>query len=49
LKDEGEDIRVHVMPFNDAFDMVMRGACRVMPLITAILWLAQYRNRDLVS
>jgi nudix-type nucleoside diphosphatase (YffH/AdpP family) len=49
LKDEGEDIRVHVIPFSDAFDMVMRGACRVMPLITAILWLAQYRNRDLVS
>jgi len=49
LKDEGEDIRVHIMSFSDAFDMVMRGACRFMPLITAILWLAQYRNRDLVS
>lgn len=46
---EGEDIRTHVMPFDQAFDMVMSGACRVLPLTTAILWLAQYRARDLVS
>ena len=49
LAGEGEDIQTHVMSFQEAFDMVRAGSCRVLPLTTALLWLAHHRNGDLVS
>jgi ADP-ribose pyrophosphatase len=49
LQNEGEDIRTHIMSFDAAMELVMTGQCRVLPLTTALLWLAQYRNHDLVS
>jgi ADP-ribose pyrophosphatase len=42
--DEGEDIRPVSVSFDWAFDFVMSGKCRVVPLTAAILWLDHYRR-----
>jgi nudix-type nucleoside diphosphatase (YffH/AdpP family) len=42
--DEGEDIRPKAVSFDWAFDFVMSGKCRVVPLTAAILWLDHYRR-----
>jgi len=44
--DEGEDIRPVSVSFDWAFDFVMSGKCRVVPLTAAILWLDHYRRID---
>lgn len=39
LKEEGEDIRVHVVPFSDAYEMVEDGRIANAPAVIAIQWL----------
>lgn len=41
---ESENIRSHVISFDDAMAMFARGELRVVPLVTALLWLAQHRD-----
>lgn len=44
LAAESENIRSHVMSFDDAMAMFARGQLRVVPLVTALLWLALHRD-----
>lgn len=43
--EEGEDIRVHVVPFEQAMDMVTTGAIHAAMPIIALQWLALNRER----
>lgn len=43
--EEGEDIRVHVLPFGHAMAMVDRGEIRAANSLIALLWLARGRAR----
>lgn len=45
LADEGEDILVHVLPFEQALDMVEEGAINNAMGIIALQWLALNRDR----
>lgn len=44
LDTESENIRSHVLSFDAAMGMLERGEIRVIPLITALLWLARHRE-----
>jgi ADP-ribose pyrophosphatase len=46
LEEEGEDIRVEVVPFEDAYDMLQQGRIESAISVVAIQWLAL--NRDWV-
>ena len=39
LKEEGEDIKVHVVPFSEAYEMVEDGRIANAPAVIAIQWL----------
>lgn len=45
LDAEAEDIRAHVLPFDDLMAAVESGEAETGPLILAVLWLAQARGR----
>ena len=45
LADEGEDIKVHVLNAQEAFDLVVSGAVNSSPAIIALQWLELNRNR----
>lgn len=45
LESEHEDIRSHVMPFDDLMDMVTGMQAANAPLVLAALWLARHRER----
>jgi ADP-ribose pyrophosphatase len=45
LADEGEDIKVHVLNAQEAFDLVVSGAINSSPAIIALQWLELNRNR----
>jgi len=45
LEDEDEDIRSHVMSFDDLMMRVDAHEIRVEPLLTCALWLARHRDR----
>lgn len=44
LESESEDLRLHVLPFDDAFALIDTGEANMGALITMLLWLS--RNRD---
>lgn len=45
LASEHEDLRLHVLPFEQALGLVTTGEITVGPLITMLFWLAQNRDR----
>ena len=45
LASESEDLRLHVLPFDDAFALVETGEANMGALITMLLWLSQNRDR----
>lgn len=45
LASEQEDIRVHVLPFGQAFAMIEDGSARNAPLILSLQWLSAHRER----
>ncbi len=45
LPEEHEDLRLHVLPFDDAFALIQSGEAQVGPLIAMLLWLAANRAR----
>jgi ADP-ribose pyrophosphatase len=45
LAEEDEDIKVHVLAFEDAYDMVKTGVINNAPAIMAMQWLALNRER----
>jgi len=45
LADEGEDIKVHVLSAQDAFDLVVSGAINSSPAIIGLQWLELNRSR----
>lgn len=45
LASEQEDIRSHVLPFNEAMDLLDRGEITAIPLASMLLWLARWRQR----
>jgi ADP-ribose pyrophosphatase len=45
LDEEGEDLRLHVMPFDAAMALVESGEINAGPLITMLFWLARARER----
>jgi ADP-ribose pyrophosphatase len=45
LADEGEDIKVHVLSAQDAFDLVVSGAINSSPAIIGLQWLELNRDR----
>jgi ADP-ribose pyrophosphatase len=44
LADEGEDIRVHVMPLDEALRAIDQRRIRVASTIVALQWLARHRT-----
>jgi ADP-ribose pyrophosphatase len=44
LPDEGEDIRVHVVPLREALDGIDRGRVSVASTVVALQWLALHRD-----
>lgn len=45
LAAENEDLRLHVMPFDEAMELVESGEANVGPLISMLLWLSRQRAR----
>ena len=45
LEDEGEDLRLHLMPFETAMALVDSGEANAMPLLAMLLWLDRWRRR----
>lgn len=45
LADEGEDIKVHVLPWSRAFSWLNEGRIKVATTIIALQWLALHRDR----
>lgn len=45
LAEENEDLRLHVLPFTKAMELIDTGEANVGPLITMLLWLARHRDR----
>ena len=45
LAHENEDLRLHVMSFDDAMTLIETGEANVGPLIAMLLWLARHRDR----
>ena len=45
LADEGEDIKTHIIPFDQLIKMVDEAAINVGPLMICALWLARHRDR----
>lgn len=45
LDSEGEDIRSHIISFNDAMDLIDSGEINVLPTILCLNWLARHRER----
>lgn len=43
--DEGEDIRSHVLGFNQAMQLVDTGEINILPTILCLNWLARHRSR----
>jgi ADP-ribose pyrophosphatase len=44
LADESEDLRLHVLPFDDAFDLIATGEANMGALISMLLWLSCNRQ-----
>ena len=44
VADEGEDIRVHVLPFREAYDMVKDGRIANAPAVIALQWLKLHHH-----
>ena len=42
---ENEDLRIHVIPFSQAFALIETGEANVGPLISMLLWLSHHRAR----
>jgi len=42
---ENEDLRIHVIPFSQAFDLIKSGEANIGPLIGMLLWLSHHRDR----
>ncbi len=45
LDDEAEDIRSHVLGFDEAMDLVERQEANTSPALISLLWLARHRER----
>ena len=45
LASESEDLRLHVLPFDDAFALIDTGEANMGALITMLLWLSRNRER----
>ena len=45
MVDEGEDIRSHILSFNDAMAHVDSGEINVIPTVLCLNWLARHRDR----
>jgi len=45
LADEAEDLRLHVIPFAQALDLIDSGEVTAGPLIAMLLWLSRHRDR----
>ncbi len=45
LADEDEDIRTHVIPFDQAIGLIATGEANIGPLVTILLWLERERPR----
>ncbi|MEL6573507.1 MAG: NUDIX domain-containing protein [Pseudomonadota bacterium] len=45
LAEEHEDLRLHVMPFENAMSLIETGEANVGPLISMLLWLSRHRSR----
>ena len=43
--EEGEDIRTHVLPLEDALELIETGEANVVPLQALILWVAAHKER----
>lgn len=45
LDSEGEDLRLHLVPLDDALGLIGTGEVNVGPLVAMLLWLARARDR----
>ena len=45
LEDEAEDLRLHVVPFEKAMNLIESGEISVLPLIAMLYWLERNRKR----
>ena len=45
VKAEGEDIRTHVLPLDEALAMLARGRIIAVTAVTSLLWLQANRDR----
>ena len=45
LESEAEDLRLHVLPFDAALDLIDTGEANAGPLVAMLLWLARARDR----
>jgi nudix-type nucleoside diphosphatase (YffH/AdpP family) len=45
LESEAEDLRLHIIPFADAMDLITTGEAQVAPLVAMLLWLDRNRAR----
>ncbi|MEM6620469.1 MAG: tellurium resistance protein, partial [Pseudomonadota bacterium] len=43
LASEAEDIRTHILPFDEAFALIASGEADNGPLILSLMWVAQHR------
>ncbi len=45
LEEEKEDLRLHLLPFDRAMDLIGTGEANAVPLIAMLLWLDRWRRR----
>ncbi|MEL6639987.1 MAG: NUDIX domain-containing protein [Pseudomonadota bacterium] len=45
LAEENEDLRLHILPFDQALNLIETGEANISPLISMLLWLARHRDR----
>ncbi|MEJ6398858.1 NUDIX domain-containing protein [Yoonia sp. 208BN28-4] len=45
LETEHEDLRIHIIPFKQAFDLIASGEANVGPTVAMLLWLDRNRQR----
>ena len=46
LEDEHEDLRLHVPPFQKAFDLIASGELTAGPIMLMLLWLDRWRTAN---
>jgi hypothetical protein len=45
LDEESEDLRLHIVPFDTAMQLIETGEVNAGPLVSMLLWLDRYRTQ----